>query len=798
MQQLPSALAAFAPYHQFIVCRAEPDPAKPGKTLKHPISIHDGSIHNAHDPSIWIDHATACACVAAWGAPYHVGFVFTKADPLWFIDVDNCLTPEGQWTPIVDELCAQLPGAAVEISQSGRGLHIFGTGQAPEDRRKKDHTNKLFDLYTEGRFALLTGTAIQGDAATVHTAALHAITAKHLARDTVDGKPATWTTAPVPEWNGPKDDADLIARARRSTSSRAAFGDGVCFADLWDRNVEALAKRYKPDGNGTEAFGESEADRALAQHLAFWTGKDCARIERLMRQSALVRPKWHEHQTYLCELTIMGAVAVQSVVCIDKPIIAEPWVGEAAPTKAAEPVRSDTQGIVGADSQIDIFKGCVYVCDQHKILAPGGILHKPDQFRVIYGGRTYYVEDQRSTRDAWEAFSQSQLIRTPRADSTCFRPELPAASLVDYDGQTRANMWWPIVTPRKVGDPSPFLNHLAALLPDERDRKILLSYMAAVVQYKGYKFQWCPVIVGAEGNGKTMLTRCVAFAVGDRYSYLPKASQIAGQFNDWQYGTIFAGVEDIYVGDQSGRADVMEELKPMVTGDQNEIEGKGEKKIKRELCFNLMLNSNHDDCIRKNRNDRRFAMFHTAQKTVEDIVEWGMSGDYFPRLYSWLRAEGYAIVNELLHTYQIEPEFNPCVQMGGLAQRAPMTTSFDAAITASLGPVEQEIQEAVDQALPGFAGGWISSIAFGELLEKIGRANRVSQNKRRDMLAALGYDWHPGLLNGRVNSNVAPDGGKPRLFVKHDHPMRHLTNAADIARAYSADQMAHVRFGVPG
>jgi hypothetical protein len=65
----------------------------------------------------------------------------------------------------------------------------------------------------------------------------------------------------------------------------------------------------------------------------------------------------------------------------------------------------------------------------------------------------------------------------------------------------------PINTPRKAGDAGPFLRHLAKLLPDERDRSILLAYMAASIQHKGVKFQWAPLIQGAEGNGKTLLTR---------------------------------------------------------------------------------------------------------------------------------------------------------------------------------------------------------------------------------------------------------------------------------------------------
>jgi len=799
MQQLPPALAALGNYRQFIVCQLVPDSSRPGKTHKYPLNIYDGKKHDAHDSSIWLDAATACATASAWGAGYCVGFTFTEQDPFFFIDVDNCVDASGQWTPIVAELSAALPGAAIEISQSGRGLHIFGVGPPPADRRKKDYTNQLFDLYTEKRFVALTGTGLVGDIWTEHTAGLYALTEKWLKRVTSsDGRDVEWTTEPVPGWNGPTDDAELIKRAMRSHSARAAFGPAASFADLWECNVDVLAASYPPDGNGTLSYDASRADRALAQHLAFWTGKDCERIRRLMEQSGLRRDKW-ERESYVLA-TILGAVAVQNDVLVDKPMqdapaLLAPAPGVSGTAPRAEPVTGST--FLSPADQMNMFNGVSYVCDQHRALIPGGQLLKPDQFRVMYGGNTFVMDldGTRTSRDPWEAFSQSQAFRVPRADTTCFRPERAAGEIIDYDGQKKANLWWPVATSRKVGDAGPFLRHLAALLPDERDRMILLSYMAAVVQYKGYKFQWCPLIQGVEGNGKTLLTRCVAFAIGERYSYYPKASQIAKNFNAWQYCTIFAGIEDIYVAE--GNAHVMEELKPMVTGDRNEVEGKGIDQVLRELVFNLMLNSNHQDALRKNRNDRRFTMFFTAQQSAEDIVEWGMGGDYFPKLYSWLRAEGYAIVNELLHTFEIPAEFNPCVQMGGLAQRAPLTSSYEAAISASLGSVEQEVLEAIEQGLPGFAGGWISSIAFDGLLGRLNKGGRVPINKRRDMLVKLGYDWHPALLLGRVNNVVAPDNGKPRLFIRNGHESAKLTAAADVARAYSAAQVVSVFPGVP-
>ena len=99
--------------------------------------------------------------------------------------------------------------------------------------------------------------------------------------------------------------------------------------------MEALARAYPDPARG---YDSSSADAALAQHLAFWTGKDCARIDSLMRRSALARDKW-EREDYLPR-TILGAVGRQFEVLTDKAL--EPVAGapeSPAPSASTEPPR---------------------------------------------------------------------------------------------------------------------------------------------------------------------------------------------------------------------------------------------------------------------------------------------------------------------------------------------------------------------------------------------------------------------------------------------------------------------------
>lgn len=777
MDFLPDALKALANFNQFIVYVLSPSKTRVGKTDKFPVDYRSGQVSNAHDPAIWLSATLAIETAKRMGAGFGVGFVFTEQDPFWFLDIDDCL--EGNdWSPVAKNLVAAFPGAAVEVSSSGRGLHIIGSGKSPSHNCK--NTTLKLEFYTSLRFVALTGIGAQGDAALDCSVVLPWLVDNYF-QNAPSQRQVSWTSEPCEGWRGNKDDTQLLDRALRSQSSRSAFGGGITFRDLWEANADALALAY-PDTNRERGYDESAADAGLAQRLAFWTGNDCERMKQLMLQSALCREKWNR-EDYLPR-TILGACGRQFEWLCDKPPenIAKP-----EPTQGQKPraVRVTGATFLSIEQQETIFEGCVYVSDEHKILVPGGYTLNPERFKVMYGGYSMPMDigNERVTRNAWEAFTESQALRHPKADTACFKPELPPGEIIIKDGQRLANIYWPVVTPRVKGDPSRFLWHIEKLFPDPQDQAIVIAYLAALIQHKGIKFQWCPLIQGVEGNGKTFFTRCIAFAIGDRYSHFPKAAEIASKFNDWLYAKIFIGVEDIYVHDS--KFEVMESLKPMLTGERQEIEPKGGAKLTRDICANFLINTNHKDGLRKTQNDRRFAPFYTAQQSVADLKRDGMLGDYFPDLYNWaMTARGYAIIADFLENYVIPHELNPA----GGCKRAPQTSSTEAAIEEGRGGIEQEILEAIEQGVAGFKGGWVSSMALDKLLVRLQAARRIPINKRRELMQSLGYDWHPGLRDGRVSMLVIPDGGKPRLYIKMGHADMNLMGGGEIAKAYSEAQ----------
>lgn len=783
---LPAALAALGAYRRFVNYSTEPDPDRPGKTIKRPLDVRTGHWCNPTNPV----HQYTYAEAAATGRP--VGFVFNEADGFWFLDIDGALetTPAGpQWSAMAVDLCQRLAGAAVEVSQSGKGLHIIGRGAVPVHSCK--NIPLKLELYTHDRFVALTGLQAVGDAAADMTPVISQIAAGYFPPNP-HGDIAGWTDSPCEEWDGPKDDAELVkvALASGKRSAAAAFsGVHVTFEDLWTANADALTRRWPSDKGGYDA---SQADAALASHLAFWTGRNCERIRSLMQRSALARPKWEDRPEWL-DTTIMRAASVVKNVAKGRP--SNVAVTPEAAAASGMSLRDGTKEYMAAHDQIEHFAGCVYVVDQNKVWVPttGDLLDKA-RFDVVMGGHVFPVDSQNDkvTDSAFDAFTRSRVFEAPRVDRTCFRPEHPAGAVIREDGRTLVNTYLPIETKRVQGDPSRFLNHLARMLPDERDRAILLHYLASMRQNPGVKFQWWPVVQGVEGNGKTLLDRVMSFAMGHRYSHLVNPDAMAktgNQFNTWVQGNLYLGVEEIYV---NNRRDFLDSFKATVTNDRVPIEGKGTNQGTGDNRLNGLLFTNHRDAVPINVDSRRYAIFYTAQQSAADLVRDGMAGGYFPDLYDWFYGRrayaaygpdyGAAVVNDYLATLPLVAELDPAQ----LCVRAPATSSTSLALRLSLGRAEQEILEAIEEGRPGFAGGWVSSIALDRLLDTIRAA--VPRNKRKDLMAALGYDYHPGLRDGRVNSIVAPDNAKPRLYVSAGHLSINLTDGGAIAKAYTAAQ----------
>lgn len=805
---LAPPLAPLAAWPQFVAWRIETRPNAQGEQVetKVPYSPITGRGASSTDPAHWGTHEQAATFAAAHGMD-GIGFVFTERDPFFFIDIDKALQPDRSWSMLAQEMCARFAGAAIEVSQSGTGLHIIGSCAKGFDHRNKNTPLKL-ELYTKERFVALTGLQAVGNAATRLDAPLAAAVAQFFTRDVADQMADTWTTVPDPAWRGPDDDLELLDRIFNSgaRTAAAAFGggkDGPSFKDLWTANSQILGSRWPPNNPG-DGFDHSNADQSLANLLAFWTGRNCDRIERLMRMSALARSKWDTHHTYL-QTTILKAAGYVTNVYVERTAAASavpppPPVDPAVVEAAGFTPREALGPIMLANVQMRYFADCVYLVSLNKVLTPDGSLLDQARFNVVYGGHKFAIsaDNQSTSTSAWTAFTESGHFTTPIADRLCFRPEHGAGGVVVDSGKRLANAYFPADVEETEGDPSPFLDHVRRMLPHGRDAEILLTYMASVKQNPGMKAQWWPVVQGAEGNFKSFLLTIMAHAVGTHYAHLPNMAKMirnGSNFNGWVERKLFLGLDEVY---GAHRREFFEDFKTTITNRSIPIEGKGLEEVTGDNRANGMIVTNHQDGVPVMGRNRRYAAFFCAQQTPEDMLRDGMDAAYIANLKNWLLGHGpYAAhganygIRVVIH-YLARKPLDADIDPNQLAIRPPETTSTAAALVAGRGRVEQEVQEAIEEERTGFAGGWVSSIYLDRLIEQ--KRFNVAVNKRRELMQSLGYDYHSALMTtsnpGRVTRVVGPDNGKPRLYVRMGSVAAlNLSDPDSVAKAYSDAQM---------
>jgi len=748
---IPAAMRAAKRWH---VWKAIPNTDPTKKARKVPFYVSGIPRNGQLDAPA--DVAQLATFEEAARATGYTGLGFALGDGWQGVDLDG-LSQRPELLPVVAQLVAI---TYCEMSPSGNGIHAIGYG-APF--ASMGSTSDGIEAYAGGRFFTVTGQAVADPVVTD-------------LQPYVESELRPRRGAAAPRVPSPPVAAPSWVLASVTPEQVVELRSALCSMRSDDRSL------WVDIGMALRALGEQ--GRSLWMEWSAQSDKfDSADASRTWES---LRPTSTDYRAVFAKAQVGGWVNPKSrPVAVPLP---------PAPVGASAPVPTPIPGgtFAGADVLAQVFAGCTYVQALHKILVPGGELLDAQRFNATHPFNRYSysldVSNEHTTRKAFEAFTQSQIYDFPQAQSVCFRPESPPGAVIDG----LANTWWPIQTECAEGGVEPFLEHLERMLPHQQDRDVLLAYMAAVVQFPGDKFQWWPLLQGAQGNGKTLLLEVLEHCVGHKYCHRPNAAEIAnggGKFTAWLDRKVFIGIEEVKT---SHKAEVLEILKPIITNDRIEIQAKGVDQIIGDNRANGMLYSNYKDAIAIAQDDRRYAVFYTAQQDLADVERCGMGGNYFPQLYRWLRQEGgKARVNNWLRQYQIPAELSPALANGGMAHRAPATSSTEEAITVGRGRVEQEVLEAIAEHRAGFCGGWVNSIELDTLLRDKRLDAQMPRIKRPDMLKRLGYVHHPGLHHGRC---TAPTHGtqRPVLYVKVGHIAGNIEGGAAITRAYNAAQMSDV------
>lgn len=220
----------------------------------------NGASASSTDPKTWTDFHTAYSSYAS-GRFSGIGFVFEKKNRIIGLDLDGHFEDGEPLTDIAEKICDE---TFVEISPSGTGAHAYFIGDMPDDFKKKynDHEGEL-EIYNDGRFFTFTGVQVGQNEISKNQGFINKVVKKYFYKE--------------PEIK--YEQARQMTVFPTSELKRKMFKNEKV-ANLFDGDLSEY-------GNDSSA-----ADMALANHLAFWTGKNPDQMDDIFRESGLYREKW--------------------------------------------------------------------------------------------------------------------------------------------------------------------------------------------------------------------------------------------------------------------------------------------------------------------------------------------------------------------------------------------------------------------------------------------------------------------------------------------------------------------------
>jgi len=251
-----------------------------------------------------------------------------------------------------------------------------------------------------------------------------------------------------------------------------------------------------------------------------------------------------------------------------------------------------------------------------------------------------------------------------------------------------------------------FLTHISNVLVDEREQRILIDWLAYVVQNAGKRINWAILLQGAQGTGKSYFAKVLEWVLGSNAKSLDP-SALGERFTGWAHGAVVNIVEEIRIkGDDKWR--IMDRLKPFITNSMIQIEEKGRDHRTVPNFTNYLLLTNYKDALPITNDDRRFCVMYGRIQNESELFDYfggrEATGDYFENLFSTSETHAGALKTFLM-SYPISADFKA-------SGRAPDTNSRRLMIQASVSPEQCTVEDLINKHECGVVNGRILDVTW--------------------------------------------------------------------------------------
>ena len=259
--------------------------------------------------------------------------------------------------------------------------------------------------------------------------------------------------------------------------------------------------------------------------------------------------------------------------------------------------------------------------------------------------------------------------RIPTVERTYFMPDIEGR-IVERDGFIALNTYKRGgVTPCGILDEEGqyavdlFIDHINNTFSDPIEQRIILDWMAHLVQSPGVRLNWALLIWGIEGNGKTIFFNVMQNILGRENTKNITPSAVNSGYNDWAVGGLLGCIEEMRM-DGANKWKILNEMKPVISNDTIGIHPKGKTAYGNAPNYcSYMMTTNYKDAIPVNDNDRRFCVLFSWQEDKQDLFnqhggEAGVEA-YFSKLFGVVVDKRADAIARYLLDHEISADFKP-------------------------------------------------------------------------------------------------------------------------------------------
>jgi len=745
----------------WVLWRLEPREKANGEVTWTKVPYTEGGTKAASDnPRTWTTYSRA---LAAYGKGGFHGIGLILIDGLNGIDVDDCRDPvTGALSDFAIEILERVEGYA-EISPTGTGIKIFTKTDLKGSRTKKEVG---LELYENGRYFTITGHSVNGHANL--PAAVQPIgwlldkvwgqgsAGRSLSLTQAQGDFAHYKP-PLSDWSLDRVRAEIVPYIDTECHYEDWFGVALCLHhqfngaieafELWDeifRNSSKYGGReygWKKWQSIKQTAPKGKSTKTLASLIA--VARDTKNQAQKQKRNDLVTGLKTDIAAVTDPSDLQDRLAprvakAEILTDIDREIL-----GVAIQAKAKElgvklPIATVRDWVkppvvLGNLSMPKWAHDWIYVTDSDKFF---NLVSKQDVtprgFRAMFNRQMPL--DQAGNREWADQYALEQW-GMPVAHHKGYMPS--AGPVFEMFGLRWANLYRPESVPEIPAQFSAddlvaidlVKKHLKVYLSDDRERDLLLSWLAHNVQHPGVKIRWAPYLHGVPGDGKTFFAELAAVAMGGQNVRVVNGSTLESNFTDWAVGTALTVIEEMKQHGHN-RFDIMNRVKPVITNSVIEVHPKGKASYTAPNHTNYIITSNYLDGAPVDEEDRRY-MFLSSSLTAARAQYLSEQG-YFANLFQALQDCPGAIRKWLLEA-SLHPEFDP-------NGRAPHTEIKNTVIEMSKSDLEHAIEDLLETGVEGVTGQVISSAHLSRALSVRGH-DGLSTTRLHHMLTRLRFRY---------------------------------------------------------